>query len=216
MSCRRQPMHHRPTTLCHPWPEPSRAGVVIRAGSWPRINMPVRTCVVTRKRYDVADLVRLQIDAHGVLTVATGIAGRSAWVHPALSAVQKLQARPGMAKRSLRRLPRSAAGLVDRVRAHTLKELEPLLVAAWRSGTLREHKQQQHCHGEVVVAEGREHCPAGALVLPWTAAQLGDLLHRAELHTLVALPSRPTQRLLCRLRRWRCLGYPPTPLASAS
>jgi len=177
--------------------------------------MPVRTCVVTRKRHDSAELVRLQIDEHGVLVVASP-GGRGAWVNPSFTVVQKLARKPGMVRRSLRRQPSSTEGLVERVRAHLMARMEDSLRLAWRSGVLREQSPQGHSRPQTVVAADFHDCPDGAIVLPWTAAQLGGLLRRPAIRMLVALPSRPTSRLLGELHRWCCLGYPPAPLAVAS
>lgn len=177
--------------------------------------MTTRTCVVTRKRRDTSALVRLQLDEHGVVVVAQP-GGRGAWVDPAWNVIQKLERKPGMARRSLRSTPRSAEGLSIRVRTHLIAHLKRSLIKAWRSGTLRlTNASDATPTGVKLVASDVPECPEGGATLPWTTAELCALLNRPPPLILVTLPSRPSQQLLRDLHRWHCLGYPPSPLTDA-
>jgi predicted RNA-binding protein YlxR (DUF448 family) len=177
--------------------------------------MTTRTCVVTRKRYDTSVLVRLQLDEQGVVVIGRP-GGRGAWIDPSWSVVKKLEQKPGMARRSLRRTPRTAEGLTDRVRAHLIGQLQRSLLTAWRSGTLRFVTPSAALGGVVLLPSDAPQCHEGAVTLPWTVNQLSGLLNRPTPQALVTLPSRPSRLLLRDLHRWRCLGYPPSPLTDAS
>lgn len=180
-------------------------------------SMRVRSCVVSRSRYPLERLVRLTLDDNGCLVVAQRSGGgRSAWVRPEADLLRKLEAKPGMARRSLRRTPRSGVGLLDAVSHHLANQVAGSLRRAWRSGRVRLPRPSDPDHLPQLVSWQSSETSSPGAMLPWDAAGVGCLLGRSRIHALVALPSRPTRALLLDLRRWHELGYSPAPLADPS
>jgi predicted RNA-binding protein YlxR (DUF448 family) len=178
--------------------------------------MPVRTCVVSRARLHPDQMVRLGIDADGRLCLRGPGPGRSAWVKPELVVLRKLEARPVLVRRSLRRVPSSTEGLVESVADFLAGRLAHRLRHAWRSGTVRAPDVCRDSPLAILKPWGEDRHREDEYVLPWDALGVGCLLGRPRIDRLVALPGRPSRALLHHLQIWRDLGYSPEPLAVSS
>ena len=161
-------------------------------------------------------MVRLGLDARGHLVPKVEGGGRSAWVLPQLGLLRKLEAKPEMARRSLRQTPRGADGLVDAVALLLAERVALPLALAWRSGTVRLPESSSRTPLVELVAWQAWPDGGGAMILPWDEAGVGCLLGRARIQRLVATDSQPVRTLLLQLRRWHGLGYAPAPLAAPS
>lgn len=175
-----------------------------------------RTCVVSRKRRTIDELVRLGVDDSGCLCVKRGRGGRSAWVRFNAALVRKLEAKPGMARRSLRRMPKPGTGLLDDVAKSLADRLALRLRRAWRGGSVRIPRATDPPELLRLVSWLPPGTATEHAVLPWDAPGLGGLLGRSRIATLVAIPSRTTRALQHDLRLWCELGYSPAPLAASS
>jgi predicted RNA-binding protein YlxR (DUF448 family) len=170
--------------------------------------------VVSRARRPIEELVRLGLDERGQLSVKRHAGGRSAWVVPRLDLLRKLQKKPGMVRRSLRRTPVSVDGLVEDVASLLADRVAKSLVRAWRSGTVREPRPTDSPSLVRLVAWHPSDQALVGQMLPWDAVSVGCLLGRARIHTFVVRMSRPSRALLHDLRLWLELGYSPAPLAA--
>ena len=176
----------------------------------------LRTCVVSRERHPPDAMVRLGLDDQGRLCVKREGGGRSAWVLPHTRLLQKLEAKPGMVRRSLRRAPRRADGLVVEVAQLLADRVAVRLRAAWRSGQVRCPGPGGSTPVAVLVAWQPPTDEVEGQMLPWDAAGVGCLLGRPRITTLVAFESRPTRALRHELRLWHELGYSAAPLTAPS
>ncbi len=178
--------------------------------------MRVRTCVVSRSRLPIDQLLRLGIDDQGSLVVRAPGPGRSAWVLPELRHLQRLAAKPGMLRRSLRKAPSTTEHLLDSVAEHLAERLARSLRLAWRSGSVRRLEHVRAVPVATLLAWSDGPVEEEGVRLPWDADSLGCLLRQPRIQALVAVPSRPTRSMLYDLRRWQGLGYSPAPLAVPS
>lgn len=177
----------------------------------------IRTCVSCRRRSAAPDLLRLTLDARAVLQLdPTGHApGRGAWVCPKRGCLARLQDKPGMAGRSLRRSPRGAGELLEAARALVDHQAIAALQHSHRSGLVRTRAGQrdaaQRSQTLVVLrpagAEARTDGPGPTeLPTPWTAQALGAALGRGPRSRLLLLKGAPNRRLLRKLRLRSALG----------
>ncbi len=99
--------------------------------------MSERTCVVSRRKADPADLVRLVLSPEGVLYVdyRGRLPGRGAWVLPEKATLEKLQATPKILNRALKTTA-DTTGVLEKVQEANLLSLLDALSLSARSGAL--------------------------------------------------------------------------------
>ncbi len=99
--------------------------------------MSERTCVVSRRKADPAELVRLVLSPEGVLHVdyRGRLPGRGAWVLPERATLEKLQATPKILNRALK-TPADTTGVLEKVQEANLLSLLDALSLSARSGAL--------------------------------------------------------------------------------
>lgn len=176
-----------------------------------------RTCVACRRRFAASDLLRLTLDEDGVLQAdPTGRAlGRGAWVCWAQGCLARVQDKPGMAGRSLRRRPKQAGPLLATARAFQVAGAAAALQRCHQAGLTRARQDQRERvapNRAVAVLRPRD-APAcvdgpgpAELPTPWTAAGLGEALGRGPRSRVLLLEGAPTRRLLRKLRVYAALG----------
>lgn len=176
----------------------------------------MRSCVVTRERRPPSELIRLFVDSEGLVQVdaTRARAGRGAWITPSAAAFDKLQGRPQLLRRSLRRTPRGFGPLIEDARRDEDRRLVPLLRRCWRSGLLRQQPaiRPPICWLHPTDQPAPDHDGA-TLVLPWTAAETAAILGCPQVTTLQLAAGRPALPLVARLRRRAQLGYALSPSA---
>ncbi len=182
----------------------------------------MRTCVVSRRRGEQSEFLRLVLSSAGEVCVdyRARLPGRGAWVSPEREAVEHLEKRPKVLSRAFKQQV-NCQGLLDKVRAANLLAIKDCLSLATRSGVLAGGAQQVHdvlVTGEAVavvvasdasrraVTEIRKH--AGTLPihsLPLNRAQLGALVGKGTRAALVIRPGKVGRRLLWELDRLEAL-----------
>ena len=96
----------------------------------------LRTCVITRVRYEPEDLVHLVAGPDGVIEVDRSgkLAGRGVWLLPQRKVVEQAEARPAQIARALKLDTCQTAGLRERIYQATLARVLDLLSLAARAG----------------------------------------------------------------------------------
>ena len=177
----------------------------------------VRTCVACRRRFAASSLLRLTLVDDGVLTADFRHAapGRGAWVCWNHGCLSRLEERPGMAARSLRRRPRTCSPLVEPARHHAEQRAIEALSQCHRAGLTRTTASQRARVSReraavllrpVGVAARTEGPGLPEIPVPWSSQTMGAALDLGPRSRVLLLHGAPTRRLLSRLRLCAALG----------
>ncbi len=178
-----------------------------------RSASPVRSCVVTRRRAPVSELLRLRArDGRIELDVQPGAGGRGAWVSADRAALEKLQAHPGIAWRTLKVKGHAAGPLLDDARQRAARRVSIALRACWRSGLLRRSDAPGLAVATLLIGDAAQGVPAGPpglpqhILLPSVCSILPPKLVACAPLVLLLREGAPSRRLIDELRRQEALG----------
>lgn len=179
------------------------------------MRQPTRTCVATRQPRPQSELLRLVADEAGRVRVDLDgtMPGRGAWIQPQAELLARVEAKPRMLNRALRRKGLSARGLHEDTRQAVLQRLYSSLVGCHRAGVVVSGRSAvADASGLVAVIYAAGSAPLPELdvhpviVLPLDAGALGRLLGRGPRCVVALRDSRPTRRLMPWLRCALSLG----------
>ncbi len=185
---------------------------------------PVRSCIACRRRASPAELLRLVVDAHGVVQPDPEARrpGRGAWIHPEQACLSRLLRRPRQLDRALRSRC-VVEGLEQRLLSCSLHRIQRELPLAARSGLVASGAQRlAAASGELVVlvvaedASERSVASLTALAnelpafrIPLGRSALGALVGKGPRAALGVRRGARGEALLSELRRYSSLGYHP-------
>ena len=177
---------------------------------------------MSRERRQREELVRLVVGPDGQLHVdyRARLSGRGAWVEPTREAVEELEQKPGLLRRSLHSQP-DTVGLLSKVQAANEKAVMDALTLCQRAGALRGGKDGVRgalaSGAAVALVLARDTSPRIAedltrrakdlpvAVLELDTVELGTRVGKGPRAALAVLASKPGRHLMRELRRYTAL-----------
>lgn len=177
---------------------------------------------MSRQRRQAAEMVRLVISPEGDLLVdyRGKLPGRGAWVEPSRQAVEQIERKPGLLRRSLRAQP-DTKGLLAKVQAANRKAVLDALSLCQRAGALRGGKEGVRgaisSGSALALVLASDTSPRLAVdlrsrakelpvaVLDLDTSELGNRVGKGPRAALAVLASKPGKHLVRELRRYMAL-----------
>lgn len=184
--------------------------------------MAERSCIVTRKKAEQTDLVRLVLSPEGELFVdyRAKLPGRGAWVVPTREVLERLEQHPKLLQRAFRGSVK-AEGILEKMRDSNLLALNHALSLAARSGALvsggkrvREAVSDSKCLGLIFASDASSRLKQDllsrggevfALELALDRASLGAQIGKGPRAAMAVMASKPGRHLIRELQRHHAL-----------
>lgn len=180
--------------------------------------MAERSCILTRRTSEQADLVRLVLSPEGELFVdyRGKLPGRGAWVSPEREVLEALEKKPKLISRAFRTSV-NPNGLLEKLQAANERAVMDGLSLASRAGALvgggkrvRETLQSSGCIGLVFSGDASERLKADlqgrkseipVFNLGLSSIELGGQIGKGSRSALAVIASKPGQYLIRELHR---------------
>jgi len=177
-----------------------------------------RSCILTRRKSDQVDLVRLVLSPEGELFVdyRGKLPGRGAWVCPEREVLEALEQKPKLLSRAFRTSV-NANGLLEKLQSVNYRAVMDGLSLASRAGALvgggkrvREALQSSRCIGLVFSASTSERLKLDlsarnseipVFILGLSPEEIGGQIGKGPRSALAVISSKPGQYLIRELHR---------------
>lgn len=184
--------------------------------------MPERSCILTRKKADQVDLVRLVLSPEGELFVdyRAKLPGRGAWICPEREVLEALESRPKVLSRAFKQAV-DPIGVLEKVRFSNERALMDALSLAARAGALvgggdrvRDALSQKKCAALIFASDVSPRLKADlekrnegvkTFYLHLNRELLGVRIGKGPRAAMVVISSKPGKHLIRELQRHHAL-----------